>query len=63
MLRIEVLADGRLGEVKRLSESYPGFGEACERTVRGARWEPPIDRDGSAVSTEITYTCRFEVRS
>jgi hypothetical protein len=35
---------------------------ACERTVRSAVWEPPIDRAGVRVATEITYTCRFEIR-
>lgn len=62
-LRLQVLPDGRLGRVDQLSESYPGFGIACERTVRAARWDPPLDRDGRAVATEIKYVCRFEVRS
>lgn len=62
-LRVRILSDGRIGHVNVLSESWAGFGSACERTVRAARWEPPIDRDGSPVATEITYTCRFEVRN
>lgn len=62
-LRLRILADGRIGSVNVLSETWAGFGSACERTVRAARWEPPIDRDGSSVATEITYTCRFEVRN
>lgn len=63
VLRVRILPDGRVGEVHIMSESWKGFGPACERTVRAARWEPPIDRDGTPVATEITYTCRFEVRS
>jgi TonB family protein len=63
VLRVEILPDGRIGVVRRTSESFAGFGEACERTVRSARWEPPIDREGHPVATEITYTCRFEIRS
>jgi len=63
VLRVRILPDGRIGEVRIMSESWNGFGPACERTVRAARWEPPIDRDGAPVATEITYTCRFEVRS
>ncbi|AKU96062.1 Ferric siderophore transport system, periplasmic binding protein TonB [Labilithrix luteola] len=63
VLRVKILPDGRVGGVERVSESYPGFGEACEKTVRSAPWEPPIDREGAPVGTEITYTCRFEVRS
>jgi hypothetical protein len=49
--------------VSRVSETYDGFGSACERTVRAGRWEAPLDREGRAVATEITYVCRFEVRS
>ena len=63
VLRVRILPDGRVGEVHIVSESWTGFGPACERTVRAARWEPPIDRDGTPVATEITYTCRFEVKS
>jgi protein TonB len=63
VLRVEIRADGGVGRVDRVSESYAGFAEACERTVRSARWEPPIDRQGSPVATRITYTCKFEVRS
>lgn len=63
VLKVTILPDGRIGTVARLSETYDGFGSACERTVRASRWEPPVDREGSAVSTEITYVCRFEVRS
>lgn len=62
-LRLQVLSDGRLGRVDHLSESHPGFGQACERTVRAARWDPPLDREGRAVATEIKYVCKFEVRS
>lgn len=62
VLRVTILPDGRVGEVARIEESWRGFGEACEKTVRNASWEPPIDREGHPVATEITYTCRFEVR-
>jgi TonB family protein len=62
-LRVELRPDGRIGKVQRVSESYPGFGDACERTVRNGRWEPPIDREGRSVGTEIRYVCKFEVGS
>lgn len=62
-LRVALLPDGRVGKVERVSETHSGFGEACERTVRGGRWDPPIDREGHPVATEIKYVCRFEVRS
>ena len=63
VLRVRILPDGRVGPVNVVSTTWAGFGPACERTVRAAQWEAPLDREGSAVATEITYTCRFEVRS
>jgi len=63
VLRVRILHDGRVTSVVTLSESSGGFGAACERTVRAAPWEAPIDREGRAVATEITYVCQFEVRS
>lgn len=62
VLNAQILPDGRIGAVKRVSESSAGFAEACERTLRTSRWSPPLDRTGTPVATEITYTCRFEVR-
>ena len=62
-LRVQIMPDGRVRLVERVAESYPGFGDACARTVRAARWEPPLDADGRAVATEIVYVCKFEVRS
>lgn len=62
-LRVQILSDGRVGKVERVLESHPGFGDACTKTVRAARWEPPLDADGRAVATEIVYVCKFEVRS
>lgn len=63
VLRVRILADGRVASVEHVSETYAGFADACARTVRAARWEPPIDADGRPAATEITYVCRFEVRS
>jgi protein TonB len=63
VLRVQVLADGRIGAVRHVSETYAGFADACERTVKSGVWEPPLERDGKPVATEITYTCRFDVRA
>jgi protein TonB len=62
ILRLQILPDGRVGVVRRVSETYAGFAEACERTVKAGTWEPPIDRGGRPVATEITFMCRFEVK-
>ncbi len=60
-VRARVDSDGlvRLGHV--VSETSPGFGAACRRTVVGSRWSAPRDKNGNAVATEIVYTCHFEV--
>jgi TonB family protein len=63
VLAVHIHADGRVGAVRRVSETHAGFADACERTVRSGTWSAPIDRQGHAVATLITYTCRFEVRS
>jgi periplasmic protein TonB len=61
-LRVRILADGRVGELQVLRESGDyGFGAACQKTLRMRRWQPPLDRHGVPVATEITYTCEFEV--
>jgi len=57
----EVGPDGRIRNASVAGESFPGFGEACRRTLQGSRWSPPRDREGRAVSTRIRYTCRFVV--
>jgi protein TonB len=61
-LRVRILADGRVGELQVLRESGDyGFGAACQKTLRMRRWQPPLDRHGAPVATEITYTCEFDV--
>jgi len=60
-LRARIDADGVIRAARLLTESSAGFGAACRRTVLGSRWSAPRDKNGSAVATEIVYTCHFEV--
>ncbi|MCA9593143.1 MAG: energy transducer TonB [Myxococcales bacterium] len=60
-VRARISAAGLAGAVRVASESFPGFGQACRRTLLGSRWTPPLDADGHAVATEIVYRCRFVV--
>ncbi|MFZ5892858.1 MAG: TonB family protein [Myxococcota bacterium] len=53
--------DGSVRQIRVENETFPGFGEACRRTLQGSRWSAPRDREGRAVATEIRYTCRFVV--
>ncbi len=61
IVRARILPDGRVGELALVSESGGGFGAACQQTLAGSLWSPPLDRDGQPVSTFISYTCRFNV--
>jgi TonB family protein len=62
VVRARVAPDGALQNLALVSETAPGFGEACRQTLQGSRWTAPVDKEGKAVSTIINYTCRFEVR-
>lgn len=62
VLKARIAPDGRPRDLVLLSESTAGFGDACRATLRDSVWTAPLDRDGRAVATLVTYTCRFEVR-
>jgi len=60
-VRARIDPDGVIRNARLVSESSGGFGTACRRTVLGSHWSAPRDKNGSAVATEIVYTCHFEV--
>ena len=62
VVRARVMPDGGVRELALVSESAPGFGQACQNTLRDSRWSPPLDRQAHPVSTFINYTCRFNVQ-
>jgi len=61
VIRARILVDGRVGPTRVVSESAPGFGVACQRTLAGSRWQPPLDAHKQAVATDLAYTCTFAV--
>jgi protein TonB len=62
LLRVRILSDGRVGEMQTVRETGDyGFGSACMKALRQRRWQPPLDKGGQPVSTEIRYSCEFEV--
>lgn len=62
LLSVKILSDGRVGDMKVMRETGDyGFGVACQKTLRMRRWQPPLDRRGQPVATEIRYSCEFEV--
>jgi outer membrane biosynthesis protein TonB len=62
VLKARITPEGRARDLILISQSTPGFGDACRATLRESIWSAPLDRDGRAVATLVTYTCRFEVR-
>jgi protein TonB len=62
LLRVKIMSDGRVGDMQVMRETGDyGFGVACQKTLRMRRWQPPLDRRGQPVATEIRYSCEFEV--
>lgn len=64
VVRLQINPDGTPARIRQISEEPPGysFGDACVRSLRGERWGAPVDKDGKAVSTRVTYRCGFEIR-
>lgn len=62
VLKARISAEGQVRDMVVVSQSGPGFGDACRATLRGSAWTAPLDRVGQPVATFISYTCRFEVR-
>ncbi|MDB4960282.1 MAG: Ferric siderophore transport system, periplasmic binding protein TonB [Myxococcales bacterium] len=61
VVRARILIDGRVGTTRVVSETLPGFGVACQRTLAGSRWQAPLDAHKAPVATDLTYTCTFAV--
>ena len=61
VVRARILVDGRVGPTRVVSESAAGFGVACQHTLAGSRWQPPLDAQQQAVATDLAYTCTFAV--
>lgn len=64
VIRLQIGPDGMPSKIRIVSESPAGYelGNACVKTLEGERWEPPIGKDGNAVTTRVTYRCGFEIR-
>lgn len=61
LVRARIQPDGSVGAIRLVSESAPGFGTACKRTLTGSRWDPPLDVRRDRVATDVSYTCTFAV--
>lgn len=60
-IRIRVLPSGKLQPLATLSETYPGFADACKTSLRDITFQPGLDDAGQPVATDISYSCRFTV--
>jgi len=61
VMRARITATGQIATVTLIRETFNGFGQACEKTIKSGRWRPKLDKRGRPIATDITYTCRFEV--
>ncbi len=62
-VRVMLGPDGRATSVRIVSSSRPAFGTACQRMFRDPQmaFSPPLDRQGTAVSTQIDFNCAFDM--
>lgn len=60
-IKLRILATGAVQPLATLSETYPGFADACKASTRGMNWAPGLDRTGQPVATDVTYSCEFAV--
>jgi protein TonB len=63
MMRLLIGPDGMPGKIRLIKVEPGGFGfeGACRKSLQGERWKPPIDKDGKAVSTSVSFRCSFEI--
>lgn len=60
-VRALIDAHGRATSVTVISESSPGFGAGCQRTLLQSQWTPPLGPHGEPTGTFVSYRCRFQV--
>jgi protein TonB len=60
-VRARIEPTGQVRTATIHSESSPGFGEACQRTLLTSRWSPPVDARGRPVATWVSYRCKFRI--
>ncbi len=62
-VRLRIGADGSVSRMRVRAESHEGFGAACVEVLEEAgAWAHPLDRDGNAVATEVSFDCNFSLR-
>ncbi len=60
-IKLRIMANGDLRPLATISETYPGFADACRASLRGQRFDPGLDAQGNPTTTELPFTCTFEV--
>ncbi|MCB9667314.1 MAG: TonB family protein [Myxococcales bacterium] len=62
-VRVRVFPNGKPDQMTLAFETgNVGFGTACLKTLAQSRWSPALDRKGTPVATDISFTCVFEIR-
>jgi periplasmic protein TonB len=60
-VRARIEPNGTISRASVSSESSPGFGAACQKTLLASRWTAPLDAAGHAAATFVTYRCKFRI--
>lgn len=61
-IRIRVSPNGTVRPLAVVRSDEAEFGQACRELMRrSGRWDPPLDRNGNAVTTITTFRCRFTI--
>jgi outer membrane biosynthesis protein TonB len=60
-VRARIGPSGTVTSTRLVSESFAGFGAACQAALRSSKWSTPRDARGRAVATWILYRCNFQL--
>ena len=58
-IKLRVLASGKVQPQATVSETYPGFAEACKASLRENNWGPGLDQGAQPAATDIEFKCEF----
>lgn len=60
-VRARIEANGQVEVATIETETSPGFGRACQKTLEESQWTAPLDQNGRAAATWINYRCKFRI--
>jgi TonB family protein len=61
LLELILSEQGKVVDAQIRDQTAPPFGAACRKTLMGTSWSQPLDSNGHAVRTRLSYRCSFRV--